>query len=469
MSGTTQAKVPSYMDTAPRLGPADGFTFPGAASFRLGPAKLRVLLVEQHDLPLVNLRLTLPVGITRDPAAAPGLAHVTGQMMMEGAGSRSALQLSSRLLDLGATLRVWVDEDHTSVALQVLRRNLEPGLDLLADVLLRPRFTARDFKRVKGELRGRATQRRARPALVAYVALKAAVFGRHPYGRTLLPRPAQINALTLDQVRKFHRQQVGPAGAVVAVAGDISMPQLKQLLEARFGGWAAAAGQPKRPAPARPPASGPRLVLVHRPGATQSVIRLGQLAPPRRFPERLGLFMLNTVFGGSFTSRLNQNLREKHGFTYGARSQFGLMRSMGLFSVTATVDTPNTAAALRETLGELRALVRKPVLARELDKARRLVIEELPEHAETTAGLVDTYADLAAHGLPLKTIQTLAHRVSQLHRVGLQELAARVIKPDQMTIVVAGDAAKLRPALERAYGAAEFRDHDGQVVPPPPR
>lgn len=457
-----QPAVPAFMDLQPRLGPAGVFSFPRPHTFKLANG-VRVLLLEKHDLPLVNLRLTLPAGITQEPAGQPGVAYVTGQMLMEGAGKRSALQLSSSLLDLGASLRSYVDEDHAAVSLQVLRKHLGVGMDILADVLTRPRLTAKDFKRVKGELWGRALQRRARPAQVAYLVFKAALFGGHAYGRPLLPAPKELAPLTLDQVRAFHRQVYTPQGAVIVAAGDINPAELKKLLEERLSHWTgvSSARQVKQ---TTPPRQGPRLVLVDRPGATQSVLRVGHLAPSQRSADQAGLRVLNTILGGSFTSRLNQNLREKHGFTYGVRSHFALLYARGLFSISTTVETKNTAATLREMFRELEILTRKPVSKRELSKAARLVIEDLPEQAETNVGLVAAYSEVAAHGLPLVSLTRLAGEVDAMDPASLVELARKVLRPGQISVVVVGDLQKFQGELQKTYGEAQIRDSDGEVV-----
>jgi zinc protease len=459
MSGA-KLKVPELMDRQPALGRAGSFEFPRARSQRLKNG-LRLVLAQKRDLPLVSLRLVLPVGAVHDTPQTRGTAYTTSRMLLQGAGKRGALQLSSALLDLGATLDTWVDEDFTTLSLRVLRRNLEPALDLFADVLLRPRFSPAELKRVRERMRDQALQRRQRPTLVAYLAFKAAVFGEHPYGRPLLPRPADIERLRAPGLRAFHTRHYRPGGAVLVAAGDLSPAGLRGLLERRLGDWQGAAPEaPKRRFPAR----GPRLVLVHRGGSTQSVLQVGHLAPARRTPEHIGLQLLNTALGGSFTSRLNQNLRERHGFTYGVHSYFSLQRRRGVLSIRTEVETRNTVAALAEIFRELRAIRDRPLAAQELQKAGRLVTEELPGQAETVRGLVDVYADLAAHGLSLQTPARIPEQVRAQSREGLLELARRRLHPDLATIVVVGEMEQLGPALVAAHGRAQLRDLDGELV-----
>ncbi len=460
-----RADVPAFMNTQPRLGPRGDFAFPRAESFRLKNG-LRVVLAPKADLPLVRLKLALPCGTAADRANAGGVAYLTAHMLERGAGKRSALQFSGALQDLGSTVTAWTDQDHALVLVSSLRRNLEQSLDLLADLLLRPRFTGGELARLKKEVRARVQQRRAQPAQTAHLALKSAVFGEHPYGRALLPAPGSLGGIKPAALQAYHGRCYRPRGAVLVAAGDITAQELRALLEARLSAWSGEAPEPGDPPP--PPDRGPRLVLVDRPGATQSVIRVGHLCPPRRSREFAMMELLNTALGGSFTSRLNLNLREKHGFTYGARSQFMLRRERGLFAASASVETEDTAAALTEILAELRGMSARPLTRSELSRARQLLVEEQPGRAETVAGLVEAYADLAANGLPLPSLNRFPDQVKAITSSRAAAAARRLIRADQATIVVAGDVAKLRPALEKAHGPAQVRDPDGAVINKPP-
>lgn len=460
MAKKAVSTVPAFMEQQPRLGPVGAFSFPRARSMRLDSG-LRLLLMEKHDLPLVYLRVTIPAGTTQDPEGGVGTAYITGRMLAEGAGSRSALAFSTALSNIGATLSAWVNKDATFISLKVLREHLDSGLDLLADALLRPRFTARDLARVKGELKARALQRRSQPTHVAHLALWSALFGEHPYGRPLLPLPRQIGAVKRERLRAWHQAHYRPAGAIVAAAGDITAKELKEKLDARLAGWRGAVPpQPSQRAPSR----GPRLVLVDRPGAAQSVLLVGHPAPARKTPDRVGLRILNTLLGGSFTSRLNQNLRERHGFTYGISSSFSLMVQGGVFSVQTSVESQHTVAALKEIFNELQGVFKRPPTKRELTKARRLMVESLPGQAETVRGLVDAFSDLALHHLPLNTLARLPGAVAAQTPQSVLQHAERRLHPGRATIVVVGDMTKLAASLEEIYGEAQIRDLDGLIL-----
>ncbi len=455
------AAIPAYMDIQPRLGPQSSFTFPAARSFRLKNG-LRVVLVPKADLPLVRLRLAMPCGTSSDPHGLAGVSYLTARLLDRGAGKRSALQLSGAQQDLGATISAWADQDNTQLLVSTLRRNLGKSLDLFADMLLRPRLSKAELARLKKEVRARVQQRRAQPAQTGHLALKAAVFGWHPYGRALLPLPDQLGILKSEHLRAFHDSCYRPRGAVLVASGDLSAPELRALLEQRLAGWSGQAPSPK--APAIPPGNPPRLVLIDRPGATQSVIKVGHLCPPRTSKQYAAMELLNTALGGSFTSRLNQNLREKNGFTYGVRSQFLVRRERGLFACSTAVATKDTVPALVEMLHELKGISTRPLTRAELTKARRLLVEEQPGRAETVGGLVAAYADLASHGLPLTRLNSLPKELAGFTSAQLAITARRLIRPGALTIVVVGDLAAIRPALEEAHGKAQLRNTDGKII-----
>jgi zinc protease len=450
------AREPSLMSRQPALGPAEGFVFPQPVRLRL-PGGMRGLLIERHDLPLVQLRLVILSG------TSAGSAFATVQMLDEGAGGRSALQLSSDLMQIGASLSMSAQGDHSTVGMQVLRPHLDAGLDILADVVLRPRFLSAEWKRVRGELLSRASQRRSQPAHVAQLGLKRVIYGAHPYGRPTLPLPAQLEGLRIDELRSFHRQHYRPDNVIFVVAGAVSATEIERRLASRFGGWRAPRGRSARAARvASPPSSPQRLALADREGASQSVLRVGELGPARRDVDYAALRLLSAIFGGSFTCRLNQNLREKHGFTYGARASFSLPRQAGMLAISASVDTKDTTAALREIFRELQAMRdRRPTRA-ELDKARQLVIEELPALAETLDGLVGVYGEIAALDLPLDTIAKLPEEVAAVSAERVQRLARELLHPARASIVVVGDLAKIRGPLQQVYGKAKLLDADGQ-------
>lgn len=453
------------MERAPRLPPppARAFALPQPIRFRLDNGLEVVLVRSGQDLPLVHVSLAFRSGHAADGARDPGVAFVTAALVDEGAGRRSALEITRDLQALGTALHISVDADSTTLALDVLRDGLEPALGIVADVVLRPHLAARELERVKGELTSRAEDRRADPSQVAGLVLAAAVLGDTPHGRPALPLPAVTAAIRREQVARFHRDRYRPDNAVLLVAGAVERTALERIVRSHLGRWRS--GGRRGDGRARPPARGPRLVLVRRADAAESAIRVGRRLPSRRALDAEAVDLLNTILGGSFTSRLNLNLRERHGFTYGVGSSCGLTRGHGLLSVATQVERGVTSPALREILNELRRLTRRRVSRAELTKARSLVLEELPSSAETLAGLADEYLELALYREPLGQLNRLPLRLEEVTPEALLALARRLLSPEDATLVVVGDQDRLIAELERVYGPAQLRDVDGNRLP----
>lgn len=454
---------PAIMDQLPPLGAVERFDFPLPVLLSINRG-MQGLLVERPDLPLVHLRFILQSGVAVDPHDQLGVAYATSQMLDEGAGKFSSLELSSELLQIGAGLSAWAEGDSTTIAMQVLRKHLDRGLQLLSDIIQRPHFSQKDWTRVKGDLFNRALQRRSRPGHVAHLVLKNSVYNKHPYAHSALPLPQHIASLQLQQLRNFHRAHYRPDNTLVIAAGAITAKEFSQMIQKHFGAWS---GRPPVKRSIKwPPVTmpGPRLVLIHRENAPQSTLRVGHLGPSRDTEDYAGIKILNTIFGGSFTSRLNLNLRERHGFTYGVRSYFIMPHYEGLFGIKTSVETKDTVAALEEIFHEMQHLINKPVEKSELDKAKRLVLEDLPALAETLEGMVDVYSDLMEHQQPLNSLRELPDEINALTPSTIKTLARRYLKPQHATIVVVGDLEKIAAPLQKRYGKAKILDVDGQPI-----
>jgi len=455
------------MTRAPSLPPPPHhpFSLPVPRRLRLDNA-LQVSLLERCELPLVHVSLVLRSGHALDPLGEAGVAFTTAALVDEGAGERSALQIAADLQELGTALQISVDVESTTIAMDLLREHLDPALAILADVLLRPHLDRRELERVRAEIVSRGEHRRSDPSQAASLALAGAVFGAHPYGRPALPRPPAAAALGRRQVVSFHREHYRPHNAMLLVAGDVGPESLTRMLSRHLRGWRPGRRCRRRFAPA--PRRGPHLVLVSRPGAAENVLRVGHRLPPRRQLDVAMVQLLNTILGGSFTSRLNANLRERHGYTYGASSSFSLMRQHGLLTAAAQVDRDATVPALHEMLHEMRRLTRRAVSRRELDKARALLVEELPASAESLGGLAESYLELGLHREPWNSLNCLPTKLAGASPDQLLGLARRLLLPEQATVVVVGDVARVGPELARIYGPAEHRDLDGLSTDDPP-
>ncbi|MCC6748029.1 MAG: insulinase family protein [Deltaproteobacteria bacterium] len=466
--------VPVFMKRRPPLGPARALPFPVATVTRLENG-LQVWMLPKRDLPILRLGALVLRGASSDPPQRVGLAYATAELLESGAGARDALSFAAELEQMGASIYSSADWDSMLVSIQALSRHEEQVLALLADVVRRPRLEAEEFVRLGTQLRARGEQRRTRADRVAALALRRSLYGEHPYARPLLPTPTEVDRLTVEDVRRFYRQHVRPENVVLVAVGDVVPERLLRNLRARFGDWKGSEEKPEERASGEPeareldaarvgPRRSPRLVLVRRRGASQSVIRVGHLLPPRAATSEAAVRLIGTILGGCFTSRLNENLRERHGFTYGAHAVFDQPRGPGQFYAEAQVATKDTLAALDQLLYELERLRSTDVPPAELRKGRRLVVEKLPARAETVAGLLNAAVELATHGRPADALGRLPEQVARLDARGLRRAAASLLRPADATIVVVGDTDRLAAALVARFGPAEWLTVDGEAI-----
>ena len=450
----------------PALPPAPALKLPIVQTATLGNG-LTLAVVEMHKVPVVDVEVMVDAGAARDPADAPGLATFTALMLQQGAGTRGALEVADEAAFLGAQLNTTASFDGAVASVHVPKRRLDAALDLLADVVMRPAFSDSEVNRQR-ELRGaQLVQQRDEPVAVANVAFPAIVFGpAHPYGHPLNGTDAAIAALARQRVVDFYRTYYRPDGARVLIVGDITLADARRLLAARFGAWERGGGDmPAFPTAGAPAPASRAVYLIDKPGAAQSVIRIGHVGPPRISPDWYALDVLNTILGGAFTSRLNQNLRETHGYTYGAFSQFAARRLSGAFVALASVVTAKTDSSLIEFLKELRRIRDEPVPAAELAKAKAYVTLGLPGDFETTGGAAARFRDLLVYGLPLDYYGQYIQRINAVTADDVQRVARRYIDPDHFDIVVVGDKSQIEAAIKALNeGPIVYRDVWGQEL-----
>lgn len=464
----TVVRAPAWMDRRPPLGKLRPPQLPTIQRISLSNG-MPVYVVQKRDLPLVQLRLVLRTGLVDDPR--PGVAYLTAALLAEGAGRRGALAFAGALDQLGARLRTSCFWASTSINLRVLATHLDAATALLADVVRRPRLSASAFRRVRGRLRAWARQRRSDPLALADLALASALHGRALFGRPRLPLPSDLRRLTLAAVRRYHRRTYGAERAYLLVAGDVTLPMLRRVLERHFASW-----RPRHPrVPAlRPKLAGPvstarppRLVLVDVPKATQAVLRVGRLLPAGHDKRSTALSLLAMVLGGSFTSRLNQSLRERHGYTYGARAAAHASYRHGLLRISTSVAAKHTLPALVEIERQLAGLRARSIGKQELAKGRRLLWEEIAERGETTAGLLELIDGMVRYDLPLDHLKRRVDELGRLDAAAVQAIAGQQLQaPFVLTVV--GDLSRFRAALQQRFGKAQLHGKDGLPRPTTP-
>jgi len=430
------------------------------------PNGLELAVVEAHKVPVVDVSLVIDAGAVRDPANLPGLATFTATMLQQGAGRRSALDIADETAFLGAQLSIVAGFDVATVSLHVPKRRLAAALDLLSDVVLRPTFPDSEVTRQRELRRTQLIQQRDEPVQMANVAFPAIVYGAtHPYGRPLAGNDSSVTGLSRERVTGFYGTFYRPNTARLLVVGDVTLEEARQLVTARLGAWARGTA-PSTPVGAAPQPSPRTIYLIDKPGAAQSVVRIGHVGPPRDTPDYFALQVLNTILGGAFTSRLNQNLRETHGYTYGAGSAFSLRRAGGPFVAQASVVTAKTDSSLIEFLKELRRIRDEAVPAAELEKAKQYIILGLPGDFETTAGAAFRFRDLLVYGLPLDYYGGYVDRINAVSAADVQRVARRYIDPDRFDIVIVGDRSQIEAGLKALNeGPIVYRDLWGQVLP----
>ncbi len=448
---------------APAAGAASKLTLPVPKHFQL-PNGLHVYLVEQHSLPVVSANLVVLAGSETNPANLPGLASFTADMLDEGTGRRSTLKLAQDVNRIGAELTTASTSDYSTANLRSLKRNADAAFELLADVALHPAFAAAEIDRVRKQRLTTILQQRDNPNQLAMRTFNRVVYGSsHPYGFIELGTEASNQAITRDALAAFWKQGYVPANTALVVAGDITEPELRTLAGKYFGEWKGEARQAS--APPVPAAIERRIAVVDKPGAPQTALRVGHAGVSRSSPDYLPVEVMNTTLGGLFSSRINLNLREKNGYTYGAFSSFQYRRGPGPFIVGTGVRTDVTAPAVREIFHELEALRAREISAEELSVARDSISRSLPGLFETTPITAATVRNLFVYNLPLNYYNTLPASIDGVSAADVLRVARQYLAPEKMVVVAVGDRSKIGLELEKlALGPVELRDLEGQTV-----
>jgi zinc protease len=428
----------------PALPPQPAWSAPTPA--RVAVAGTNLVVLPRHDLPLVHVLVTIPAGSAVDPANRPGLAAAVASMLQDGGTlGRTAPEVARVFAELGTELEEHIDFDQVQLQLTVLSRNLDRALDLLCELLTKPRFDPVDWKRAQARRIDEIHRRIDEPERLADDLFNRVLFGEHPYGHPFLGTVESVRAITVDDLRGFWATRYAPQNMTFILVGDADAQAVGARFKTLFGTKPAAPSSwPQPPPMPKPPAA--RVVLVDRPGAAQSQLRVGHLGAARTTPDFAALSLLETILGGSFTSRLNLNLREKHGYTYGARASFDLHTAPGPFVASAGVRTDATAAALKEMVAEI-AGMRAPLSAAELVKGRLLVVNSIVEAFGDGSDTTGYLADLATHRLPLDSWSKLPAALAALDIPSLTRVAARYFHPDELTILVVGDRKAIEPEL----------------------
>lgn len=457
MLATAGMNWPAALSKPPRLGALRKPAPKQSARFRIDG--LDVLLVQRKATMLHEAVLLFPIGEKDVPAAKSGLPSVLASLLTEGAGSRSASEFADALETEGATIQANVREDTTALELAVLGERYPQAAALLADAALRPRLSPEDWERVRGERLALLSRERDEPHSVALRALGAALYGeQHPLGRPSSGRESTIAGISVADLRAFHAAEYRRDRATLVVAGDFPLTRaVAARLAAPFASWPATTPAAPAASPtvaALPPAAGYHgIVLIDRPGAPQSEVMVANLVPGQADPARAPVALGNVLLGGQFTSRLNQNLREQHGWTYGASSRLIRLASTGWFVARSAIRTEVTPEGVVEILREMEKLRSDPISTDELSKGKKALIQHFVAQSEHTRLLAAFYAQIARYGLPLDEESRYLVGAQAATPVVLKKALASELLPAEATIIIVGDSAKLEPGLLRLLAA----------------
>ncbi|MBX3261503.1 MAG: insulinase family protein [Labilithrix sp.] len=463
--------APDPLGPKPEPGEPAAYTPPVPVHYKR-PGGTEVWLLERHALPIVSMQVVVPAGAAYDPEGKGGLALTTANMLDEGAGARGPLELSREIDRLGATLRTGAYADYGFAQLTVLKKNLTAAAALFGDVVSKPQLSAVEFKRVHDLWRNALRARQSEPDAVAGVVVARKVYpAGHPYAHPSDGTLASAAAVTLADVKKFYADRWRPDRAKLVVVGDVTRAELDAVLDQALASWKAPASPPPSeslgvPAPfvGRPaPASVRRVVVVDRADAPQSVIAVARPGVSAFDEESAVLTRVNAALGGSFTSRLNQNLREEHGWSYGARSRFSFTRMRGVFVAQAAVHTEHTGDALQAMLSEIGAMAKDGLTDDEVDKTKQLARADLVEAFETVQAAAARLGRSAGVGHGPDHEAAASHVAARADKAALKRYAAQYLDLDAATIVIVGPRAKIKPQLE-AIGitAIESSGPEGQ-------
>lgn len=430
----------------PKLGEAASLKLPPLQQFKLENG-LRVYLMEKHNVPLVQANLRLGFGSVNDPIDKLGLASLTIDMLNEGAAGKSALLLADAIDFLGANLSTNAGMHSSYINLNTPVSRLQQALSLMADVVLRPDFPQQELKRIVKSRLNTLVQNHDQPGTIASVMFNKTLFGtNHPYGRSTTGDEASLRSVDIKHLQDFYKNHVIANNAVLVVVGDITREKLQPLLEKSFGTWKK--GKVKKvTVPPAPQIEKRTIYLVDKPGSAQSVFRIGRIGVDRRTPDYFAIKVMNTILGGSFASRLNTNLREEHGYTYGAGTFWDFRQNAGRILAVSNVQTDVTDKALMEFMKEF-AAIREPIPDPELQRGKNYDALGYPGDFETAANIAAAVHEMLEFNLPADYFNSYIGNVLKITASQVNQVAKKYIIPDKMAIVIVGDREKIEPGLK---------------------
>ena len=444
---------------------ADAVRLPQFRSATL-PNGAVVALVEKRDTPLVSMNVTVRGGGLGDPAGKDGTASLYTDLIQKGAGNRTAAQFAEAIANVGGSLSAGAGTESIGVSASFMSRDVDLMLELVADVLQRPQLDAAEFEKARTlAVQSIVAAKDSDPRALMSSYGDAWLFRGHPYGRSVGGSESSLAAVTLDDIKRYYAGQVGGDRLIITVVGDFDSGTMLQQLERSFGNWRkAGAPLPIVPSPAR--VTGRPVLLVDKPGATQTYFWLGNVGASRTDPARTAQSVVNTVFGGRFTSMLNTELRIKSGLTYGANASFSRPSQPGSFRIASYSETGKTAQAIDMALETLARLHKEGLDADQLKSSQSYMLGQFPPSIETNGQIAARLADMLFHGLGPEDVNEYAARVTKVDMAAVRSTIEQSFpQPDNLAIVLIGDAAKIRDAVKKYGPVTEMKITDPRFTP----
>jgi zinc protease len=462
---SAQADRDAFRRTIPSSEAAPTLHLPVAQRLTL-PNGLGVWILPKRDLPLVQVVALIKSGTAEDPPKLEGVASLTAEVMRRGTRSRSAHAIALEVENLGGSLGCFVEDDATYFEASALTPNIGPVLDVLADVLQHPSFDRSEFERAQKERLSELAQMQSRPAAIAAAVTRRVVHGPHPYGHRGLGTQQSVRAIHPATLATFYGRHVRPANTQIIIVGDVSPAEAQAMIEERLGSWHGKPGAQQAPVAGRPQER--QIALVHRPEASQSQLTVCTKGLSRQDPDFYSAMLANEILGGLFNSRLNMNLREDKGWTYGVRSSFGFLRAPGAFAINTSIRTDATLDGIHEIFAEIERMRTEEISEQELNAAKNGIILSLPGNFESVDTLAGMVGNLALHQLPLTYYRDLPAAYAKVTPKDVLRLMRKVLAPEALSIVVVGDETVVEAKLAAlGRGPVHHYDAEGQPLPKP--
>jgi zinc protease len=424
------------------------------------PNGLKWFVVENHELPIVSMGFVVKGGSVFD-GSLPGLASVTSELITKGTKTRSAVDIAEEIDFVGGSLSTNTSWDATQIFVSVLRNHLDVGFDVLHDIVVNPIFLQDEIERVKARRLATIQQMKADPGYVADVRFSSVVFGDHPYGKPQGGTEKTIAAMRRDDFVNFHLKFYTPDNSFLVFAGDITAKDAEKYVRRYFAKWS---GKKKRVTlPHFHLENHRRVVVVDKPAAVQSAVRIGGIGIARNDPDYIKVIVMNTMLGGYFSSRINQNLREEHGYTYGGRSVFDARTLPGLFEVSVDVRNEVTSETINEVFNELNRIRETMPSKDELEMVKNYLIGSFPIHLETPQQVAGRIITIELYHLPKNYYRKYRENISMVTARDVRTIARKYIKPREFSIVLSGDSKEIKDRLLR-FGEVEIVDVEGNKV-----